>query len=49
MKYYTDDTFIDREIFCLIEKAISEIMTFFNCFIFDKHDEEEDVTIEIDD
>ena len=48
-EYYTDGTFIDREVFRLIKKAILEAMTLFNRFIFDEHDEEEDVTIEIDD
>ena len=48
-KYYTNDMFIDREIFRLIEKIISKIMIFFNCFIFDEHDEKKNVTIEIDD
>ena len=48
-KYYTNDTFIDREIFRLIEKTIFEIMTLLNRFIFDEHDEEKNVTIKIDD
>ena len=48
-KYYTNNTFIDREIFRLIEKTISEIMILLNRSIFDEHDEEKNVTIEIDD
>ena len=48
-KYYTDDTFIDREVFRFIEKTISEIITFLNWSIFDEYDEKENVTIEIDD
>ena len=47
MKYYTNDTFIDREIFRLIKKTIFEIITFLNRSIFDKHDEEENIMIEI--
>ena len=31
--------FINREVFRLIEKTIFEIMTLFNRFIFDEHDE----------
>ena len=48
-KYYTNDTFIDREIFRLIEKTIFEAMIFLNQLIFDEHDEEKNVTIKIND